>query len=217
MGTLSDRLICWSLSNRLKHLLSQPLFWSSILLFACFLALGIAQTTGWLSSLDRAFYALLYQQQQTVIAYVITILGEIWFVAISTVVAILWLWRKKKTSSSLWLLLSVIGGASLTLGFKELFQQVRPFVDQTLTNEYGFSFPSGHAMAALYFYGMLAWLCAKNLNSSSKIIVWIAYSIIALAIGWSRIALGVHWPIDVLGGWLLGSSWLLFLLALHKS
>ena len=67
----------------------------------------------------------------------------------------------------------------------------------------GFAFPSGHTTAATLAAGLLAWAVARHLPpGGSRLPVWAAAFLFALAVGWSRVWLGVHWPTDVLGGWL---------------
>ena len=78
-----------------------------------------------------------------------------------------------------------------------------------LVSESGPSFPSGHAISSVAFYGMCAFLLARPAKPWLKaIIVAIAIAIIG-AIAYSRVYLGVHYPTDILGSVLLGSAWLL--------
>jgi len=93
--------------------------------------------------------------------------------------------------------------------FKELFARPRPGHWFGL-HETSFSYSSGHATLSLVFYGLWAYLLWRTLPPTP----WRAASIAVLglwvvAIGWSRLALGAHYPTDILGGYLLGSIWLL--------
>jgi membrane-associated phospholipid phosphatase len=71
----------------------------------------------------------------------------------------------------------------------------------------GYSFPSGHSQGAAVFWGAIAW-------EAKRAWVWIVAVVLILLIGVSRLYLGVHWPIDVLGGWAIGAV-LLGLLILY--
>jgi len=93
--------------------------------------------------------------------------------------------------------------------FKELFARPRPGQWFGL-HEASFSYSSGHATLSLVFYGLWAYLLWRTLPPTQ----WRAASVAVLglwivAIGWSRLALGAHYPTDMLGGYLLGSIWLL--------
>jgi membrane-associated phospholipid phosphatase len=100
---------------------------------------------------------------------------------------------------------------------KGLFARARP--DTWLyRHESGFSYPSGHATTAVVFYG--AWALAlwtSPLPAPVRVAGTILLAGWALGIGWSRIALGAHYPTDVLGGVLFGLGWLCFALAAARN
>jgi len=107
-------------------------------------------------------------------------------------------------------LFAVTMAGDLILDFilKITFQRLRPeaFFDYPLPSSY--SFPSGHSIAALCFYGILAWLVTARLkNNLLKIAVWILAIALILLIGISRIYLGVHYPSDVIAGYLTAVVW----------
>ena len=84
----------------------------------------------------------------------------------------------------------------------------RPPVVAQLVHASGYSFPSGHTTTATLAYPMLGWLLSL-LIPAWRNTLWTAAAGIAVAVGLSRVYLGVHWPTDVLGGWCLGLCWLL--------
>ncbi len=95
---------------------------------------------------------------------------------------------------------------------KMLIGRPRPDRIYHLVKEGSWSFPSGHALTAIAVYGFLAW----NLWKLGKKWRWLAVicAVLAVSIGLSRIYLGVHYPCDVLGGWLAGAGLLLITIAL---
>jgi undecaprenyl-diphosphatase len=109
-----------------------------------------------------------------------------------------------------WLMVIVMAGAELLLSMLKVhFHRPRPeaFFGAPLPGSY--SFPSGHALLSLCCYGALAAL------SGTKWLVRILAAALILAIGVSRVYLGVHYPTDVIGGYLAGIAWLCCLAAIY--
>lgn len=99
---------------------------------------------------------------------------------------------------------TVIISAILNTALKNIFARERPDILR-LINETSYSFPSGHAMNNAALYTMLILLISKYIqNRPLRIILSIAFAVITVAIGFSRVYLGVHYAGDVLGGWLIG-------------
>jgi membrane-associated phospholipid phosphatase len=86
----------------------------------------------------------------------------------------------------------------LKLGFERARPELWPRVPAL-----SFAFPSGHAMASIAIFGTLAAILARRRPALARP-AWVMFVILGVSIGLSRIYLGVHWPSDVLGGWLLG-------------
>ena len=98
-------------------------------------------------------------------------------------------------------------GARLVLSL--VVQRPRPPLLDWATQAGGFAFPSGHTNAATIGAGVLAWAVARRLpRGRARIAVGVAAVVYAGAVGLSRVWLGVHWPLDVVGGWLFGAGWL---------
>lgn len=109
-----------------------------------------------------------------------------------------------------------LGSALLNTGLKHLFRRPRPEVYR-LAEATGFSFPSGHSMAAFSLYGLLALLLWPHLRGiAGRTAVLAAAGILIAAIGFSRIYLGVHYPSDVLGGYAASACWIAIVLALYR-
>jgi len=100
------------------------------------------------------------------------------------------------------LFLWVVIGSALLNALKLIFHRARPTLHR-IVNANGFSFPSGHSMAAFSLYGILAFLFWRHTSTLSGRLTLIVFSfLMILMIGISRIYLGVHYPSDVLGGFL---------------
>ena len=106
-------------------------------------------------------------------------------------------------------LITMAGEILLETTLKATYHRARPdpFFDLPVPSSY--SFPSGHAMGSLCFYGIVAWIAVRRIEHRPvRIEVWLVTSILVLAIGFSRIYLGVHYPSDVLAGYLAGLVWI---------
>lgn len=115
--------------------------------------------------------------------------------------------RRLKSGIVIALLASV--GAYLGLQINHLEGRVRPPIADWAGTAGGPSFPSGHTTVASLFAASSAWLIATRVQAGwPRIALWSGAGLYALAVGLSRIWLGVHWPTDVLGGWLYALTWL---------
>lgn len=105
--------------------------------------------------------------------------------------------------------LNIIIEPILNTTLKNIFARPRP-MGYRLIEETGYSFPSGHSMASMAFYGLLIYLIYKNVKN--KYLKWtliLVLSVLIILIGFSRIYLGVHYTSDVLGGFLISLSYLI--------
>lgn len=114
-------------------------------------------------------------------------------------------WRR----GALLVIVTLVGAMLLDVGLKLLFARARPraFFDYYPSPE-SYSFPSGHALFAVCFFGGLAVLLTHRLRSRAlQAAVWLVALLVVLLIGASRVYLGVHYPTDVLGGFAVGVIW----------
>ncbi len=103
---------------------------------------------------------------------------------------------------------AVIGSEILSEVLKIGFQRPRPQPFFGYPAPDSFSFPSGHALTAVCFYSVLAYLLTRRIGPlAGRIAVWTVAAAMFLLIGFSRIYLGVHYPSDVLGGYAAGAAW----------
>lgn len=100
---------------------------------------------------------------------------------------------------------------------KIILRRDRP-ADISLVNAVGFSYPSGHSMVSMAYFGFLAYLVYKYVKDIiPKTILIITIFLMIIAIGFSRIYLGVHYFSDVLGGFLLSISYLMLFININKA
>jgi undecaprenyl-diphosphatase len=131
---------------------------------------------------------------------------------ISLVMFLLLRWRR----AALWLIVTMAGALVLDLGLKYSFHRTRP------TPFYGplphtYSFPSGHALFSFCFYAALAGLINDRMQSLLwRIVIWAGAIVVIVAIGLSRIYLGVHYPSDVIAGYLAAALWVSAMIFLDR-
>lgn len=124
------------------------------------------------------------------------------------------IWRGWRFSAVI-LAVSTLGGMFLTTVLKAVFRRERPDLIATGYDAGFFSFPSGHATMAVGFYGALTLILAYR---SKGFLRWLIASLgvaTMLLIGLSRMYLGVHYPTDILAGYLAAPLWLVFVGSLH--
>jgi undecaprenyl-diphosphatase len=139
---------------------------------------------------------------------VVTDLGD-WMVLVPALVVLGVLFARQGMRQHLWLLTITMAGALLLDGVLKLaVHRPRPtpyFIPKPPT----YSFPSGHSLVSLCFYGLLAGMLSLRLRKSwQRAAVWSGAGLLIGAIGFSRIYLGVHWPSDVLAGYAAAVVWM---------
>jgi len=149
----------------------------------------------------------------TPIVKVITHIGGAKIVFVLTVLAIILI---KGLKNKLFLLTGVVGTAGLNVVLKHIVKRERPNINR-LIPEKGYSFPSGHSMMSMAFYGMLIFLIFKYVkNTALKWTLIVILTILLSTIGITRIYLGVHYPSDVIGGFLVSLTYLFILTEIYN-
>jgi undecaprenyl-diphosphatase len=137
----------------------------------------------------------------------ITALGYYWVVIPLLGLAVYAFYRGGARISAALLVISTVGSIVLTTVLKTVFQRARPeLFDSGYTASF-YSFPSGHATIAVGFYGTLTLLVAWRLKGFRRWAVTAAGVVLVLLIGFSRLYLGVHYPTDILAGFLAAPLW----------
>ncbi|WP_158285725.1 phosphatase PAP2 family protein [Pseudohoeflea suaedae] len=131
-----------------------------------------------------------------------TILSTVVFLASLTLLTF------RKRAAVLFLLASVVTGSAVSTVAKLLFNRSRPEIVDHLDVTFTSSFPSGHAMVSAFTWLTLAAIAVRFVENEGTRVVLVGSAVaLSLLIGISRVYLGVHWPSDVLAGWLFGGAW----------
>ncbi len=142
----------------------------------------------------------------TPIVKIVTQLASPIFLVILTILLMVFI---KNNNIRKYICVNLIVSTILNFGIKNIVRRTRP-EGFRIIEESGYSFPSGHSMVSMAFYGLLIYLIYKKVdNKYLKNCLIFLLSIIILLIGLSRIYLGVHYTSDVLAGFLLGISYLI--------
>jgi undecaprenyl-diphosphatase len=144
----------------------------------------------------------------------ITTMGSGLPLIIFVTIAALFLWLSRHHWSVYFLVLGTLGGQVLNRLLKAYFERPRPNVQLWEQQVDSFSFPSGHAMSSFVAFGIVAYLVANAVSTRAlERFVWITAAVLITLVGVSRMYLGVHYPSDVLAGFLAGLAWILFVAA----
>lgn len=182
-------------------------------LYVSSILLGVAKniiTSGPIIAADARVENLLYAFRDFELVKIftwITVLAK-WQIIISfaaTVSLLFWFWKKKSYIVPLWV--TIAGSGLSNLIGKIAFHRHRP--EAALYAENTFSFPSGHSTIAVAFFGFIIYVLLRRARKwEYKINIFFGGSAVILAVGLSRLYLGVHFLSDVWGGYLLGLLWL---------
>lgn len=207
------------MKDKIKEFITKNLKW--IILFICligFLALAEDVFHKEIMNGDIIGYEIiskfLISDFVTPIAKFITNFGGAIFLIVLTIVLFIVI-KNKKIGVSIFSNLVIV--TILNQLLKGILQRPRP-TEYRIIEETGYSFPSGHSMISMAFYGYIIYLIYKYVKN--KYVKWISMALLSLlicSIGISRIYLGVHYTSDVLGGFLISISYLvIYISAVNK-
>lgn len=203
---------CSTAGNRATAFPRHPLFLERLLLAGCIGLLGLAVFLAW--TYDSDLLLVIYQGNDAGARRfwrLISLLGSNVYLAPAVAGLSLLFWLGKRTAAAVWLALGW-GMTSATVQLlKWLVERDRPPVPSLIPAS-GNAFPSGHAADSLYvfFYllilmtGASSWSGFRILSGAVRKLLLLMIAVLPLAVGYSRVYLGVHWPSDVLGGWAIG-------------
>jgi len=176
---------------------------------------------GVLLDLDRSVATGLHgwlrgRETLAVLFEIVTAIGT--FAGLGTLVIIgaVILLRSGRRRLLVFLLTATIGGWVLNNGVKLAVGRQRPTFDDPFTIARGLSFPSGHAMSSTVVLGALLMVFLPAVRASRRTPTVVAVTGLVLLIGFTRLALGVHYLTDVVAGFVLGAAWLTVCVAIFS-
>lgn len=179
-----------------------------------FILLTILTLTNIISPVDsliESFVIGIRNDKLTTFMITITNLSRAYFL-ISVSIILLFILKNKKTALLIIINLVVVFLSSQL--FKFIFHRTRPDGEH-IVSVLGYSYPSGHAMVSMAYFGFILYLINKKIPKKiDRIILTIITSIMIFLIGFSRIYLGVHYASDVFAGFLLASAYLVIFLTI---
>lgn len=133
----------------------------------------------------------------------ISFIGSGYFLFPVIGMVIIYFYIKKKYYISKLVLVNTLGSFIFNFLLKQVFYRTRPF-DFSLVEQGGLSYPSGHSMVTMSMYLTIAFLLSRNKDNKTKRDIYMGTGIFIVLMGISRMYLGVHWPTDIIGGFIMG-------------
>ena len=166
-------------------------------------------------SFDTAVYDFAQSCQFSALTFIFRIITELGGAVVLSLATVVLFFAIKNKRLSFAILGNIVGVLIVNQAFKFLIQRPRPDEALRLIDESGYSFPSGHSMCSMAFYGFLIYLSFRYIEDKRR--SWLAtigLGVLVLLIGFSRIYLGVHYASDVVAGFLLTIAYLIFYISL---
>lgn len=198
------------------YIKTNTMFKASGILFLVFLIVALLISVEATETWDRMIGESLYRIGEMDVFFIfLSYIGSKLFFYPALVVLTIFILFKRNWYMALFLWANLIGVRLLNTLLKTIFSRDRPSLEHVVEAGY-YSYPSGHSMNSMAFYGAIAFLCYLIIKLSwlRNTLMTVCFVLIGL-IGFSRVYLGVHYPLDVLGGYSMGASWLLFLIGIY--
>ena len=206
------------LKMKTKEIVSKNIKW--IILFICILITVLIVEDVMekeIMEIDTIGYKIMSEhiisEEVTPIAKVITEFGGAIFLITLSIILLIVI-KNKKIGILIWINLAI--STIINQILKNIIQRPRP-TEFRIINQNGYSFPSGHSMASMTFYGFLIYLIYKKVKN--KYLKWTLISLLSILIilvGASRVYLGVHYTSDVIAGILISTSYLIMFTSIAK-
>ncbi len=181
-------------------------FKQKIIILSCiFIIWTILVITNSLTLFDDKIYQFIIGFQNETLTSIMKVItsfaNPLTIVSLCLISLLSLIWKYK---ASIYLIIITIISTVFNFLTKNIVLRNRPN-HLRLIEETGYSFPSGHAMGSIAFYGFIIFLLSKSkINKNLKIFLSVIISLTIFLIGISRIYVGVHYPSDIIGGFLLG-------------
>ena len=202
------------MNNKYKEYIKYTILILCSVIFAIFTYKVVADKTIYIDSIVYYYISNnIINKNRTEIVKVITNITSPIMVIITLLILVLAIKDKKIKIS---LVINLLGITIINNLIKVIIARPRPEINKLVT-ETGYSFPSGHSITSMVFYGYLVYLTYKYINNKKIKIPLIIFLILLIpTIGLSRIYLGVHYASDVLCGFLLGTIYLILFISISK-
>jgi undecaprenyl-diphosphatase len=187
---------------------------AGVVLLAAFALLSAAMLMGWTQGFDERALHWFATHRVPLLDYVMTratSLGNGVVLLMIVLVSATFLALTYHRWFAYLLVAGVVGGIIANNLLKLAFARPRPEVVDLLDEVASKSFPSGHAMNSIIVYGTVAYIVSRlEATRTTRAITWIVAGAFILLIGGSRMYLGVHYPTDIIAGFLAGAAWVAF-------
>ncbi len=192
----------------------------AVLTLAAFVWLMVAVITGPTLPFDEQIRNQIHQQavsSLTTAMMVATNFGSTAWILACTGVSFLLLRKEGQNRTAIVLLILIAGSIAMENALKFAVHRVRPTPFFGLVSPTTYSFPSGHALLSTTLYGTLGCIATRSVKRfSQRVAIWLAAAATVATISFSRVYLGVHYPTDVAGGFLIACFWVNTVLAFAK-
>nr|WP_240527635.1 phosphatase PAP2 family protein [Bacillus cereus] len=192
----------------------------SLISLICFGVMAVLVTKQKTVTFDSKVIAFIQGSESPVLTTIMkafTTIGSTKTVAVLCLIVMFVLYKVlKRRSDCLLFIAAILGSNVLFISLKFLVQRERPSLHR-LIEETGYSFPSGHSTIAFAFYGTVLFLLWRHVHVQWKrAILTVIAAMMVLSIGISRIYVGVHYPSDVLAGFLIAGFWITLVIGIYQ-